>query len=69
MLDENCRNLQELIERSTPKKPKMKVLNEAEPWYCGDHFVEREVCPSCWHKLLDKNSYCPICGQAIDWNL
>lgn len=62
-------NLQEFVERSTLKKPKMKAFNEAEPWYCGDHFVERETCPSCGHKLLDKNPYCPICGQAIDWNL
>lgn len=62
-------NLQELVERSTPKKPKMKAFNEAEPWYCSDCFVEREACPSCGHKLLDKNQYCPICGQAIDWNL
>ena len=60
--------LQELVDRDTPKKPKIRAFNEAEPWYCADHFIERKSCPSCGHKLLNKDSYCCVCGQALDWS-
>ena len=66
--DENCEVLQELVEKATPKKPKIRAFNEAEPWYCADYLVEREACPLCGRKLLDKDPYCYICGQAIDWS-
>ena len=60
-------DLQELVDRATPKKPKIRAFNEAEPWDCADYLVEREACPLCGRKLLDKDPYCYICGQAIDW--
>lgn len=60
--------LQELVDKATPKKPKIRAFNEAEPWYCADYLVEREACPLCGRKLLDKDPYCYICGQAIDWS-
>lgn len=66
--DENCEVLQELVDRATPKKPKIRAFNEAEPWYCADYLVEREACPLCGRKLLDKDPYCYICGQALDWS-
>lgn len=66
--DENCEVLQELVYKATPKKPKIRAFNEAEPWYCADYLVEREACPLCGRKLLDKDPYCYICGQAIDWS-
>lgn len=61
-------DLQELVDRATPKKPKIRVFNEAEPWDCADYLVEREACPLCGRKLLDKDPYCYICGQALDWS-
>lgn len=60
-------DLQELVDRATPKKPKIRAFNEAELWDCADYLVEREACPSCGRKLLDKDPYCYICGQALDW--
>lgn len=66
--DENCEVLQELVDKATPKKPKIRAFNEAEPWDCADYLVEREACPLCGRKLLDKDPYCYICGQAIDWS-
>ena len=61
-------DLQEMVDKSTPKKPKIRAFNEAEPWDCADYLVEREACPLCGRKLLDKDPYCYICGQAIDWS-
>ena len=65
--DKNLEVLEELAERATPKKPKIRAFNEAEPWDCADYLVEREACPLCGRKLLDKDPYCYICGQALDW--
>lgn len=62
------KELQELVYKATPKKPKIRAFNEAEPWDCADYLVEREACPLCGRKLLDKDPYCYICGQAIDWS-
>ena len=60
--------LQELVDKATPKKPKIRVFNDAEVWECAERLVEKEVCPLCNHKLLDKDPYCRFCGQAIDWS-
>lgn len=60
-------DLQELVDKATPKKPKIRAFNEAEPWDCADHFVERNACPACERKMTNKSNYCPCCGQALDW--
>ena len=60
--------LQELVDKVTPKKPKIRAFNEAEPWDCADHFVERNACPACERKMTNKSNYCPCCGQALDWS-
>lgn len=67
-LFKSVKALQELVNKVTPKKPKIRAFNEAEPWDCADYLVEREACPLCGRKLLDKDPYCYICGQAIDWS-
>lgn len=65
---EEVEALQKLVDRATPKKLKIRAFNEAKPWDCADYFVEREACPLCGHKLLDKDPYCYICGQRLDWS-
>lgn len=50
--------LQKLVDRVTPNKPK----SEKEIFY---------LCPICKEFVgdeFDKNNYCPVCGQAIDWS-
>lgn len=66
--DKNLEVLEELVKKATPDKPKMRVFNDAEVWECAERLVEKEVCPSCSHRLLDKDPYCRFCGQAIDWS-
>lgn len=61
-------DLQELVDRATPKKPIKKKFNEAKPWDCADYFVERNACPTCKIKMINKSDFCPYCGQAIDWS-
>lgn len=43
------------IEKQIPKKPTIK----------GTEFVRYTVCPNCQTMIM--TSYCPECGQAIDW--
>ena len=56
--DKNLELLEELVERATPKKPKSE-----KEIFC--------LCPICKEFVgdeFDKNNYCPVCGQAIDWS-
>ena len=39
-------------ERFTPRKPKP--------------LAQLRLCPNC-HNVLEREDYCPVCGQAIDW--
>lgn len=50
-------DLQELVDKATPKKPIQKAAG-------------RKVCPNCERSTVREVSprYCSICGQAIDWN-
>jgi hypothetical protein len=63
--DENCEVLQELVDKDTPKKPDITVHNG--------------FCPNCHQAFgLERTkeamirpywlSFCPYCGQAIDWS-
>lgn len=63
--DKNLEVLEELIERSKPKKPDITVHNG--------------FCPNCHQAFgLERTkeamirprwfSFCPYCGQAIDWS-
>ena len=66
--DRNLEVLEELAERATPKKPVKKKFNEATMWDCADYFVERNACPACERKMINKSDFCPECGQALDWS-
>ena len=62
--------LQELVERATPKKVK-KVAKEE---YMETGY--KHCCPSCGNMVgtitndldIEHDDYCPSCGQAIDWS-
>lgn len=61
--------LNELVNRATPKKPKMI----ADKGYDGD-VSSHLCCQTCaqpimnvWSKREYKPQFCHYCGQAIDW--
>lgn len=65
--------LQELVNKATPKKPKEQLIDN----YCrgipGETSNEKELnyfCSNCNELVGDelfKYNFCPNCGQAIDW--
>lgn len=63
--DRNLEVLEELVERATPKKPDVNINNG--------------YCPNCHQAFgLERTrqamlrpywlSFCPYCGQALDWS-
>ena len=69
-------NVTNLVKRDTPKKPR-----EASGFMPDDNqmmkFRRDDICPKCWMILSKvfhpvekkvKPSFCPFCGQAIDWS-
>ena len=50
--------LQELVDRVTPKKPKNWIVR-----YRGIEFN----CPVCNRLYTERVNFCSSCGQAIDW--
>jgi rubrerythrin len=57
--DQDSDRLKRLTERDEPKKV---IVRET-----GDHIVQ-VICPSCTEVLEDDGkSYCPNCGQHLDW--
>ena len=55
--DENLDILEELVEKSIPKKPKLIE-------YCDGFFK----CPKCNGLIRFCQNYCDCCGQALDWS-
>lgn len=61
-------DLQELVDRATPKKP----INQSTP------VVRQGYCPNCKGELrklggrnevvIEGQLYCSSCGQALDWS-
>lgn len=56
--DKNLEVLEELVEYSTPKKPKNWTVR-----YRGIEFN----CPVCNRLYTERVNFCSSCGQAIDW--
>ena len=54
----------EALEKQIPKKP--DVYSDG---YADGYEVWEEHCPNCEYDFDGHNpSYCPRCGQAIDWS-
>lgn len=75
---ENKKTLQELVDKATPKKPKINII---EVGLHGLGIMSTNIdCPCCgpdvWvlgHKINKPNAYrmnevCSRCGQALDWS-
>lgn len=60
--DKNLEELEELVERATPKKPK-NWKAERRP----NGAVEFN-CPVCNRLYTERVNFCSSCGQAIDWS-
>lgn len=58
LIDLNVETINELVEKATPKKP--KLLNDI----CDDFFK----CPECDVLIHYHQRYCDRCGQRIDWS-
>lgn len=48
------------IEKQIPKKPNTREQ--------GSTTVTRGFCTECLRSVFSFDSYCPDCGQAIDWS-
>lgn len=48
------------IEKQIPKKPNVREQ--------GSTTVARGFCTECLRTVFSFDSYCPTCGQAIDWS-
>ncbi len=60
-------NLQELVEKETPKKPDYEGDGYDEK---GEIIYDTWICPNCGKRYevdYDEYDYCPNCGQKIDW--
>lgn len=56
-------DLQELVDKATPKKPKN--------WTVGKLLLNRGIefnCPVCNRIYHERVNFCSSCGQAIDWS-
>ena len=56
--------LQELVDKATPKKPIKKLDDDFD--YEFDDSYTHHYCPNCENEVED--TYCPHCGQALDWS-
>lgn len=67
---ENYKNLKDLCDRATPKKPIMKPTQGIDA-----EAASVLSCPTCgnsivnvWNRADYKPNYCHYCGQALDWS-
>lgn len=56
-LDNEFQVLDELVDKTIPTKPCL------EP----GHYYHVAYCPCCNNKVEEEPSYCPKCGQALNW--
>ncbi len=64
-------NIEELVEKATPKKPEIKELIRKDNYRDGTNIPRYDWwCPNCHLEHISGNdiNYCPTCGQAIDWS-
>ena len=61
-------NIEELVEKATPKKPNYEADGYDEN---GELIYDTWICPNCDKKYevdYDEYDHCPNCGQVIDWS-
>ena len=64
--------LQELVDKETPMKVIEKYAHKERDYLNECSFVYTEViignCPNCWEDINENYTYCPNCGQKLDWS-
>lgn len=59
---EELKEIVELVERATPKKPTSMLEDDI-------HWLQ---CPKCGYDTMNddlmKYNFCPSCGQSLDWS-
>lgn len=76
--EDDMNDIQELVDKATPKKPKVytdtRNYIDFEGNCSGSYEVNVLECPKCGSYLFDEDDqskacdYCPHCGQRIDWS-
>lgn len=65
--DEATSTLQELVDKTTPNKPKRKRLfYNCHNGECDKAFIY--YCPVCNFSNVEDMKYCPECSQKLDWS-
>lgn len=61
-------DIKELVEKATLKKPLIAFVGSVT---ADGSIVQKTalVCPSCKSFLVERQKYCPNCGQALDWRV
>lgn len=71
-VDEYRNPLQELVDKATPKEPTRDYVVDGYYYrcpICGNLILEESMIMGVDANLLkNNNSYCPRCGQRIDWS-
>lgn len=68
LIDLCFENIQELVEKATPKKVIKEIGIGYEGYYDTiGHYETFFCCPNCKVDVLGRG-YCDNCGQALDWS-
>ena len=62
IIKENVDVLEKLVERDTPKKPFVNILNGIREYNCGVCICSLDI------PQLEELNFCPECGNRIDWS-
>ena len=61
-------DLQELIDKVTPKAPNFEHSGQRSPDGVSVIMFFKYNCPCCKSRISRIDKFCPECGQAIDWS-
>lgn len=66
----NKKIMQELVDKSTPKKPISKYIVDGRYCVCPEcgALLDEECLLKTYECLREVHQYCHVCGQAIDWS-
>lgn len=60
--------LQELVEKATPKTPIFEHSGQRSPDGKSVLMFFKYKCQCCERRVTNIDSFCPCCGQALDWS-